>query len=177
MNSVHGLSAQLWPRSFSEAEWQTRKQFPMESSSFLEASQAWVPRYLYRWIGNPDFCSLIKALYLQPLDLVKTRMQVAKSSGGAKPSTVSLIISLCLGYLKYVFFYSLVLSPVSSRMKELQHYTMVNISSLKSDSTNNNTLKGLSAGLLRQATYTTTRSETKAALCNLGFYFCPHSRI
>ena len=149
----------------------------MESSSFLEASQAWVPRYLYRWIGRPDFCSLIKALYLQPLDLVKTRMQVAKSSGGAKPSTVSLIISSCLGYLKYVFFYSLVLSPVSSRMKELQHYTMVNISSLKSDSTNNNTLKGLSAGLLRQATYTTTRSETKAALCNLGFYFCPHSRI
>ena len=47
---------------------------------------------------------LIITLYLKPLDLVKTRMQVAKSSGGAKPSTVSLIISLCLCYLKYVFF-------------------------------------------------------------------------
>jgi len=60
-------------------------------------------------------------LFVQPLDLVKTRMQVAKSAGGAKPSTVSVITGV---------------------IKNEGISTLYN---------------GLSAGLLRQATYTTTR--------------------
>merc|ERR1719342_1581386 len=60
-------------------------------------------------------------LFVQPLDLVKTRMQVAKSSGGAKPSTFGVITSV---------------------IKNEGITTLYN---------------GLSAGLLRQATYTTTR--------------------
>ena len=62
-----------------------------------------------------------KPMSLQPLDLVKTRMQVAKSSGAAKPSTFSVIT----GVIKNEGFTTL--------------------------------YNGLSAGLLRQATYTTTR--------------------
>jgi solute carrier family 25 oxoglutarate transporter 11 len=60
-------------------------------------------------------------LFVQPLDLVKTRMQVAKTSGSAKPSTLSVI---------------------SGVIKNEGFTTLYN---------------GLSAGLLRQATYTTTR--------------------
>merc|ERR1712013_670104 len=60
-------------------------------------------------------------LFVQPLDLVKTRMRVAKSSGGAKPSTFGVITSV---------------------IKNEGISTLYN---------------GLSAGLLRQATYTTTR--------------------
>merc|ERR1711973_262776 len=57
----------------------------------------------------------------QPLDLVKNRMQVSKTAGGAKPTTVSII---------------------SGIIKNEGFSTLYN---------------GLSAGLLRQATYTTTR--------------------
>jgi len=60
-------------------------------------------------------------LFVQPLDLVKNRMQVAKGAGGAKPSTVSVITGV---------------------IKNEGISTLYN---------------GLSAGLLRQATYTTTR--------------------
>ena len=66
-------------------------------------------------------CESSKLLPLQPLDLVKTRMQVAKSSGAAKPSTLSVITGV---------------------IKNEGITTLYN---------------GLSAGLLRQATYTTTR--------------------
>jgi len=59
--------------------------------------------------------------FVQPLDLVKTRMQVNKAKGGAKPSSVSVLLSV-------------------ARNEGL--LTLYN---------------GLSAGLLRQATYTTTR--------------------
>merc|ERR1712179_174234 len=59
--------------------------------------------------------------FVQPLDLVKTRMQVSKGVGGAKPSTFSVI---------------------SSVVKNEGITTLYT---------------GLSAGLLRQATYTTTR--------------------
>ena len=59
--------------------------------------------------------------FVQPLDLVKNRMQVTKTAGGAKPSTFSVIS----GVIKNEGISTL--------------YT------------------GLSAGLLRQATYTTTR--------------------
>jgi len=59
--------------------------------------------------------------FVQPLDLVKTRMQVMKSTGGQKASTVSVI---------------------SGIVKNEGIATLYN---------------GLSAGLLRQATYTTTR--------------------
>lgn len=59
--------------------------------------------------------------FVQPLDLVKTRMQVAKDAGGAKPTTLSVI---------------------SKIIKTEGVTTLYN---------------GLSAGLLRQATYTTTR--------------------
>ena len=59
--------------------------------------------------------------FVQPLDLVKTRMQVSKDVGGAKPSTFSVI---------------------SSVIKNEGIATLYT---------------GLSAGLLRQATYTTTR--------------------
>ena len=60
--------------------------------------------------------------FVQPLDLVKTRMQVAKGAeGAAKPSTFSVI------------------SKVIKNEGITTLYT------------------GLSAGLLRQATYTTTR--------------------
>lgn len=59
--------------------------------------------------------------FVQPLDLVKTRMQVAKSTGGAKVSSVSVLMGVA---------------------KNEGIATLYN---------------GLSAGLLRQATYTTTR--------------------
>jgi len=59
--------------------------------------------------------------FVQPLDLVKTRMQVMKSSGGAKSSSVSVLMGV---------------------VKNEGVATLYN---------------GLSAGLLRQATYTTTR--------------------
>jgi len=59
--------------------------------------------------------------FVQPLDLVKTRMQVMKSSGGPKPSSVSVLMGV---------------------VKNEGVATLYN---------------GLSAGLLRQATYTTTR--------------------
>jgi len=59
--------------------------------------------------------------FVQPLDLVKTRMQVGKAAGGAKPSTASIIAGI---------------------IKNEGITTLYN---------------GLSAGLLRQATYTTTR--------------------
>lgn len=59
--------------------------------------------------------------FVQPLDLVKTRMQVAKSTGGTKVSSIS------------------VLMGVAKNEGIATLYT------------------GLSAGLLRQATYTTTR--------------------
>jgi solute carrier family 25 oxoglutarate transporter 11 len=59
--------------------------------------------------------------FVQPLDLVKTRMQVTKNAAGPKPTTISVIA----GIIKNEGISTL--------------YT------------------GLSAGLLRQATYTTTR--------------------
>jgi len=59
--------------------------------------------------------------FVQPLDLVKTRMQVSKASGGTKPSSVSVLLGV-------------------ARNEGI--FTLYN---------------GLSAGLLRQATYTTTR--------------------
>jgi len=59
--------------------------------------------------------------FVQPLDLVKTRMQVAKSTGGAKVSSISVLMGVA---------------------KNEGIATLYN---------------GLSAGLLRQATYTTTR--------------------
>lgn len=64
---------------------------------------------------------MVATCFVQPLDLVKTRMQVGKSASGAKPSTFSVVS----GIVK------------NEGIKTL--YT------------------GLSAGLLRQATYTTTR--------------------
>ena len=76
-----------------------------------------VPHSLKRDFLSESF----EPLHLQPLDLVKTRMQVAKSSGAAKPSTLSVIT----GVIKNEGFTTL--------------------------------YNGLSAGLLRQATYTTTR--------------------
>ena len=60
--------------------------------------------------------------FVQPLDLVKNRMQIIKvAEGGSKPTTVSIL----LGVVKNEGFSKL--------------------------------YNGLSAGLLRQATYTTTR--------------------
>merc|ERR1719219_1587948 len=59
--------------------------------------------------------------FVQPLDLVKNRMQVMKSDGGKRPSSLTVI---------------------SNVVKNEGFFTLYN---------------GLSAGLLRQATYTTTR--------------------
>lgn len=64
---------------------------------------------------------MLATCVVQPLDLVKTRMQVSKNAGGVKPSTVSVITGV---------------------IKNEGITTLYN---------------GLSAGLLRQATYTTTR--------------------
>merc|ERR1719225_558604 len=64
---------------------------------------------------------MLATCVVQPLDLVKNRMQVSKTAGGAKPSTISVI---------------------SGVIKNEGVSTLYN---------------GLSAGLLRQATYTTTR--------------------
>merc|ERR1711973_850210 len=64
---------------------------------------------------------MLATCVVQPLDLVKNRMQVSKTAGGAKPTTLSII---------------------SGIIKNEGFSTLYN---------------GLSAGLLRQATYTTTR--------------------
>ena len=64
---------------------------------------------------------MLATCVVQPLDLVKNRMQVSKSAGGAKPSTAAVI---------------------SGIIKNEGVTTLYN---------------GLSAGLLRQASYTTTR--------------------
>lgn len=62
--------------------------------------------------------------FVQPLDLVKNRMQIMKKQPGPKPTSLSVLLSVVKneGFLKLY--------------------------------------NGLSAGLLRQATYTTTRLGT-----------------
>ena len=71
--------------------------------------------------------------YFQPLDLVKNRMQVTKTAGGAKPSTLSVI---------------------SGVIRNEGIGTLYN---------------GLSAGLLRQATYTTTRYYENIRILNIKY--------
>ena len=67
------------------------------------------------------FLSMLATCFVQPLDLVKNRMQVMKSTGGASPSSASVLMGV---------------------VRKEGFLTLYN---------------GLSAGLLRQATYTTTR--------------------
>ena len=110
--------------------------FQRQNGSRAENNPQWnqIPLRRPLWYGSHTLCTgryyptevdekhgSSKPLPLQPLDLVKTRMQVAKSSGAAKPSTLSVITSV---------------------IKNEGITTLYN---------------GLSAGLLRQATYTTTR--------------------
>ena len=112
--------------------------FQSQDGSRAENNPQWnqIPLRWPLWYGSHTLCTgntqhdnikgdflseSSKPLLLQPLDLVKTRMQVAKTSGSAKPSTLSVI---------------------SGVIKNEGFTTLYN---------------GLSAGLLRQATYTTTR--------------------
>jgi len=81
--------------------------------------QATIPKSVKFLFGGS--AGMGATLFVQPLDLVKNRMQVGKSAGGAKPSTVKVIAGI---------------------LKNEGISTLYN---------------GLSAGLLRQATYTTTR--------------------
>ena len=67
------------------------------------------------------FFSMAATCFVQPLDLVKNRMQVMKVDGGQRPSSFSVL---------------------SNVVKNEGVFTLYN---------------GLSAGLMRQATYTTTR--------------------
>ena len=67
------------------------------------------------------FFSMAATCFVQPLDLVKNRMQVMKVEGGQRPSSFSVL---------------------SNVVKNEGVFTLYN---------------GLSAGLMRQATYTTTR--------------------
>jgi len=83
------------------------------------AEPAKIPNSIKFLFGGTS--GMLATCVVQPLDLVKTRMQVSKGAGGAKPSTLSVIS----GVIKNEGITTL--------------YT------------------GLSAGLLRQATYTTTR--------------------
>jgi solute carrier family 25 oxoglutarate transporter 11 len=71
--------------------------------------------------GIVRFFRMAATCFVQPLDLVKTRMQVMKSDGGPRPSSASVLMNVVRN------------EGVTTL------YT------------------GLSAGLLRQATYTTTR--------------------
>ena len=83
------------------------------------AEPATIPNSIKFLFGGSS--GMLATCVVQPLDLVKNRMQVSKSAGGAKPSTISVI---------------------SGVIKNEGVSTLYN---------------GLSAGLLRQATYTTTR--------------------
>lgn len=81
--------------------------------------EASIPKPIKFLFGGTS--GMFATCFVQPLDLVKTRMQVSKTTGGAKPSTASVISNIIKNE---------------------------GISTLYT---------GLSAGLLRQATYTTTR--------------------
>merc|ERR1712012_559766 len=85
----------------------------------MGAEPASIPNSIKFLFGGSS--GMLATCVVQPLDLVKNRMQVSKSAGGAKPTTVSII---------------------SGIIKNEGVSTLYN---------------GLSAGLLRQATYTTTR--------------------
>jgi len=84
-----------------------------------DAKAATIPNGIKFLFGGS--AGMFATCFVQPLDLVKNRMQVTKTAGGAKPSTFSVI---------------------SGVIKNEGITTLYN---------------GLSAGLLRQATYTTTR--------------------
>lgn len=81
--------------------------------------QATIPNGIKFLFGG--LSGMAATCFVQPLDLVKTRMQVSKAAGGTKPTTLSVITGV---------------------VKNEGITTLYN---------------GLSAGLLRQATYTTTR--------------------
>lgn len=89
------------------------------SLNMSEAKSATIPNGIKFLFGGS--AGMFATCFVQPLDLVKNRMQVTKTAGGAKPSTFSVI---------------------SGVIKNEGISTLYN---------------GLSAGLLRQATYTTTR--------------------
>ena len=84
-----------------------------------DAKPATIPNGIKFLFGGS--AGMFATCFVQPLDLVKNRMQVTKTAGGAKPSTFSVI---------------------SGVIRNEGVSTLYN---------------GLSAGLLRQATYTTTR--------------------
>ena len=105
--------------------------FPTRSSSFSAAALACSPPALSRLVSQIFSHFLLK--YFQPLDLVKNRMQVTKTAGGTKPSTLSVI---------------------SGVIRNEGIGTLYN---------------GLSAGLLRQATYTTTRYYENIRILNIKY--------
>ena len=94
-----------------------------------DAKPATIPNGIKFLFGGS--AGMFATCFVQPLDLVKNRMQVTKTAGGAKPSTLSVI------------------SGVIKNEGVSTLYT------------------GLSAGLLRQATYTTTRQSRALSLVGI----------
>ena len=95
---------------------------PLEVKSYEYQSDSYIntPEVNNQFLSFP-FSSMAATCFVQPLDLVKNRMQLMKNQSGPKPTSASVLVSV----VKNEGFSTL--------------YT------------------GLSAGLLRQATYTTTR--------------------
>ena len=93
---------------------------------------------LYNLTPTLMYTSMAATVFVQPLDLVKNRMQTSKVlPGGQKPTSMSVL----MGVVKNEGFFTL--------------------------------YNGLSAGLLRQATYTTTRlGKTKIFIEDRRSCFC-----
>ena len=71
------------------------------SNALCTGQQILIKTNLVSTKRKKDYIFLLTPLY-QPLDLVKTRMQVAKSSGGTKPSTVNTEPHEPITYLSHI---------------------------------------------------------------------------